>query len=142
MSPELIFLPLLLQIFLVLWLYLLLARRKAAALAAGTVDLNRRALHDDAWPETVRQVNNNIRNQFELPVLFYVLTLMLWQLRAVDALALGVSVLFVLSRIGHALVHVRANVVAERRRLFMLGAVLILILALRVLQVLLVAVWR
>ena len=74
MSETQLFLPVILQIVLTLLLYLLLGVRKSRAIRDGQVDQARRALHADAWPDSVQQVNNSIRSQFEIPVLYYVLT--------------------------------------------------------------------
>jgi len=128
MTTHLILLPLLLQIALTLGLYIALTRAKAKALAAGVVDEARRALHDDAWPDSVLQINNCIRNQFEVPVLFYVLVLALLQLEAAGWLAQLLAWLFVLSRLAHALVHTGSNQVPLRRRLFTLGCVLLMLM--------------
>jgi hypothetical protein len=128
MSRDLILLPALLQILLTLSVYLALNVAKARALRAGQVDPVRRGLHDDAWPDAVLKVNNNIRNQFELPVLFYVLVLMLWSLDAAGVAAQALAWGFALSRIAHAWVHTHSNYVPLRRRIFVLGVVLVLAL--------------
>ena len=102
MQDSPILLPLLVQVLLTLVLYAALALAKARALKAGQVDLERRALHDDAWPESVMKISNNIRNQFQLPVLFYVLVIVLWQLGESGVLVQALAWLFVRSRIVHA----------------------------------------
>jgi hypothetical protein len=132
MSRELIFLPVLAQVALTLFVYVALIRRKVAAMKAGRVDMARRALHDDAWPDDVMQINNNIRNQFELPVLFYALAFSLWALDAVHELTLAVASLFVLSRIVHVWIHVGSNYVPNRRRAFTVGWVLLVAMVLLV----------
>jgi hypothetical protein len=90
-------------------------------LKAGKVDLPRRGLHEDAWPDSVLQVNNNIRNQFELPVLFYGVCFILWGLEAVGVVALVLAWLFVASRIAHTWIHLTSNYIPNRRRLFTVG---------------------
>jgi hypothetical protein len=122
-------LPVLAQVLLTVAMYFVLAVAKSRAVKAGRVDLGRRALHDDAWPESVMKINNNIRNQFELPVLFYVLALMLWQLGDVDRLTLALAWLFVASRIVHAWIHTRSNYVPARRRVFTFGVMMVLAMA-------------
>lgn len=129
MSRNLIFAPVLVQVLLTLLVYVLLIKAKVRAMKAGTVDMERRALHDDAWPAEVMQINNNIRNQFELPVLFYVLALALWAMDAVGVPALAVAWLFVVSRLVHAWVHVGSNYVPHRRRAFTVGWFLLLAMA-------------
>ena len=132
MTRDLIFWPVLVQVLLTLFVYVALIKRKIAAMRAGTVDMARRALHDDAWPDDVMQINNNIRNQFELPVLFFVLAFALWGLHAVHAVALAVASLFVLSRIVHTWIHISSNEVPARRRAFTVGWYLLALMALLV----------
>lgn len=133
MSKVLILYPVLAHMALVFWLFGLLAVRKRKALAAKTVDLERRALYEDAWPDDVVAVNNSLRNQFQVPVLFYVLSIMLFVTASVNAWTLSLGVLFVASRYAHALVHTGPNIVLIRFRLFTLGFVLILAMAFSVL---------
>ena len=126
MHDNLILLPVLAQVLLTLALYVALAVAKSRATRAGEVDLGRRALHDDAWPEGVMKINNNIRNQFELPVLFYVLAVSIWQLGAAGTLAQSLAWLFVASRIIHARIHTGSNYVPARRRAFTFGWLMLL----------------
>lgn len=128
MNAQLILLPVLLQIALTLASYVALARAKSKALALGQVDEVRRALHSDAWPDSVIKINNNIRNQFETPVLFYVLVLVLLNLGAVGWLTQLLAWLFVLSRIAHTLVHTGTNQLPLRRRLFTFGCVVLMLM--------------
>jgi hypothetical protein len=129
MNSNLIFFPVIVQIFLTLFLYILLTLRKIRALKSGNVNESRRALFDDAWPIDVIAVNNCIRNQFEVPVLFYVLCVLLFMLNAVSVLALSIAWLFVLSRVVHAYIHTGSNYVPVRRRVFMISTVLVLIMS-------------
>jgi len=121
-------LPVLAQIALTLFMYIRLAGAKAGAIKRGEVDEARRALHEDAWPESVQKINNNIRNQFEVPVLFYVMALSLISLNAADMAALITCWLFVASRWAHAFVHTGSNYVPLRRNIFMFGVLLVLVL--------------
>lgn len=132
MNSNLIFFPVLIQIILTIALYITLNVRKKRAAAAGQVDESRRGLFDDAWPVEVIKVNNCIRNQFEVPVLFYILSILLWALHAVDLFALIIAWLFAVSRISHALVHTGPNHVPTRRRIFMFGTIMVLIMTLLV----------
>lgn len=123
-----ILLPALAQILLTIVVYGALAVAKAKAVRGGLVDLDRRALHEDAWPDSVRKINNNIRNQFEVPVLFYVLTIVLWQLNETGVVAQSLAWLFVISRFVHAYIHTGSNYVPARRRVFMVGCVIVLLM--------------
>jgi hypothetical protein len=128
MPQNLILFPLLLQVVLTLAVYFALTRAKQKAIAAGEVDQNRRALHDDAWPDYVQKINNNLRNQFESPLLFYVVVFVLWELNGVDVLSLGAAWLYVLSRILHAWVHTGSNYVPLRKRVFVVSVILLVVL--------------
>ena len=129
MSSRMILLPLVAQVLLTVAVYLRLNVAKRAAVRRGEVDEARRALDEDAWPDSVRKINNNIRNQFEVPVLFYVLVLTLVALNATDVPAVVCAWLFVLSRIFHAYVHTGSNYVPLRRKAFMVGCAMVLTLA-------------
>ena len=121
MTRDWILVPVIVQVLLTLLIYVRLIKVKVLAMRAGLVNMERRALYEDAWPESVLQINNNIRNQFELPVLFYVICVVLWQLDAVTAIALAAATAFVLSRIAHAMIHLGSNYMPNRRRAFTVG---------------------
>jgi len=126
MDPKLIFWPVVVQIALTAFIYIRLKNVKVEAVAAGGVDRQKTALHPDAWPDSVIKVNNNLRNQFEAPVLFYVVTIILFVLGAVNPVTLGLAWLFVLSRLVHAYIHTGSNIVKYRLRVFTLGLVAVL----------------
>ena len=128
MKENYIFLPILVQLGLVFWLYIYLAIVKSRAMKAGLVDEKRRALHNDAWPDSVLQVNNCIRNQFEVPVLFYVLVILLWLTQSVNIVMQVLAWLFIASRIIHAIIHTGTNYVPLRRRVFMLGCFILIVM--------------
>ncbi len=123
MQDPLVFLPVIVQILLTIILLAYLAFARARASKQGLVDEDRRSLHDDAWPDDVIQINNCVRNQFETPVLFYVLIVLLWLTEGVNALVHVFAWLYVISRLAHALVHVRSNYVPLRRGIFIAGGI-------------------
>ena len=123
MEPKLIFWPVLAQVALTLFMFIRIAGVKAKSLEAGDVDLSRSPLHYDAWPDYVLQVTNNVRNQFEMPVLFYVVVLMLWALGEVNVATVTLAWVYFASRVAHAYIHTGSNIVPNRTRMFKLGAV-------------------
>lgn len=129
MHPDLIFVPLLIQVLLTLVIYIRLGQAKEQAVKIGQVDQTRRALYEDAWPEDVRKINNNIRNQFETPVLFYVLVISLWLLDAAGPAAQLLACGYAVLRIAHAFVHTGSNVVRVRKRLFQASIILLFLLS-------------
>ncbi|MBX9763831.1 MAG: MAPEG family protein [Pseudomonadaceae bacterium] len=130
MERDLIFLPVAAQVMLTLLLFIRLGQVKARASSLNQVDENRRALHKDAWPDYVLKVTNNIENQFQTPVLFYVLSLMAWALDRVDWLVLMVAWTYIATRLVHAGIHLGANVVLWRRKVFSIGVLLLLFMTL------------
>ena len=121
-----IFWPVLAQVILTIGMFIVLGKRKAQAVKAGLVNRQEAALDSRAWPAEVVKVSNNIANQFEVPMLFYVLCLVLHNLQAVGTATVVLAWLFVVSRYAHAYVHIYSNYVPARMRLFMVGCVMLL----------------
>ncbi len=130
MKDSLIFLPVVIQILLTFYLYIYLAIAKSKATKLGLVNEERRGLHDDAWPDNVLQINNCIRNQFEVPVLFYILSVLLWLTNGITMYVHVIAWAFVASRIFHVAIHVGSNYVPLRRKVFMFGCLLLMLLTL------------
>jgi len=126
MDSKLIFWPVVVQVALTLYVYVRLKSVKARVAEVDRIDRQKMALHPDGWPDSVRKVNNNIRNQFELPVLFYALTLIIWALGAVNPVSLGLAWLFVASRLVHAYIHTGPNIVKYRLKVFTIGFVAVI----------------
>lgn len=128
LTTHSLFLPVLAQVGLTIVVYVALAVAKSRAIKAGSIDRERAALHDDAWPESVLKINNNIRNQFEVPVLFYVVCFVLVAVNATGALVQVLAWLFVASRVAHVWIHTRSNYIPARRGVFMAGVLILLLL--------------
>ncbi len=126
MSSNHIFWPVLAQVLLTLVMFIVLGARKAKAIKAGKVNREQAALDNRVWPEYVVKVSNNIANQFEVPMLFYILCVVLYSINAAGTVAIVLAWLFVASRYAHAWVHVGSNYVPVRMRLFMVGCVVLL----------------
>jgi hypothetical protein len=77
-------------------------------------------------PEYLQKLEQNYCNLFELPVLFYLLTLMLYATNSVNALVLWVAWGFAATRIVHTLVHITVNRLRWRMAVFLTGALLLL----------------
>lgn len=90
-----------------------------------------RANHS-AWPEKVRQVQNNFANQFEFPVLFYVISLIALEYGFIDWIIVALAWLFVISRYIHAYVHCGSNRIKPRFQSFAFGLLMLLLLILYV----------
>ena len=124
-----IFWPVLMQILLILLMYMLLGYRKAKAVKTGNVNLKATALDNKAWPPEVVKVSNNIDNQFEIPMVFFVLCLLFFGIGQVDLLVLSLAWAYVISRYAHAYVHIGSNYVPLRMRIFAFGCLVLLTMA-------------
>lgn len=132
MNANHIIWPILAQISLTLIMFIILGVRKAKAVKTGDVNRQQTALNNRVWPEDVLKVSNNIANQFEAPVLFYVLCLVLYSMNAVSMVAVALAWLFTLSRFAHAYVHIGSNYVPMRLRLFMIGCFVLIAMLIQV----------
>lgn len=117
MNSTLIFWPMLLQVAIPFWVMILNALRKNKDRAAGAVDPES-AINNKAWSLPVVMTSNALENQFQFPVVFYVLCLVLAHLDAVNLPALILSWLFVVFRWWHAYVHVTSNIIPKRMASF------------------------
>lgn len=126
MNSTYILWPVLAQVLLTLMMFTVLGVRKAKAVKAGAIDREQTALNNRAWTQDVVKVSNNIANQFEFPVLFYILCLMLYMTNTVDLTAIALAWAFTLSRYAHAYVHIGSNTVPLRLRLFLVGCLVLI----------------
>lgn len=115
--------PVLVQVALTFLLMMALGRARVASAGNGEVKIKDIALSSDAWPQRIRQIGNSYANQFEMPVLFYVLVGLLIVTKSGTAVMLALAWVFVLSRIVHALIHVTSNRVIHRFYAFLVGVI-------------------
>jgi hypothetical protein len=113
--------PVLVQVLLTLVVLGLLGRARVAAVRAKRVKIAAVALSNDAWPDEVRRFSNNLANQFETPVLFYVLVAAAIHTGATGWPMIALAWLYVASRVAHAVVHTTSNHVLTRFRIFLVG---------------------
>ncbi len=128
MNFTTILLPVLIQITLTLLVFLILGARKIKAIKAGGVDRQKTALDNSAWPEDVVKVSNNIANQFQTPVLFYVLSMLFYFTQQVSTTVLVLAWVYALSRLAHAYVHIHSNYVPLRFNIFTLGVLCLIVM--------------
>jgi hypothetical protein len=86
------------------------------------------ALREPNWPTRTNQIGNSFSNQFELPVLFYLLAVLVVITRQSDLLLVVLAWAFVLVRIAHIYVHTTSNEVLTRGRIYGAGAIILLIM--------------
>ena len=126
MSQTAIFWPMLAQVLLVYIVYVVMGRRRYGAVKSGEAKVGQYKVRTTE-PASSVTVANNLINQFELPVLFYVLCLTLHVTNGVNYLTLALVWIFVISRYAHAWIHLTSNNLRFRSRAFYVGAVVLLL---------------
>lgn len=125
MSITAVLLPVFVQVGLTLLLLLWLGSSRVSALRGGDVKMGDIALGERNWPKRVLQIQNAFHNQFEVPVLFYVLVALSLVTRKADMLFVVMSWMFVASRLVHASIHTTSNKVIRRFQAFTVGVMIL-----------------
>ena len=126
MSIPAILLPLFVEVALTFALLLWLGVMRRDDFKTGKVRASEIALREPNWPTRTLQNAYCFSNQFELPVLFYVLTILEIITRHADFVFIVLAWIFVVSRIGHAYVHMTSNIVKLRGGIYMIGALVLM----------------
>jgi hypothetical protein len=128
MQQSLIFAPMGALAFLTFGVLILIPIRRFRAGARGEI------VRDDfkfgespSVPGHVSIPNRNYMNLLELPMLFYVGSLMFFAAGKVDALALGIAWLYVALRFVHSAIHLTYNDVSHRLIPFAVSNVVLLV---------------
>ena len=128
MSQLALIYPLFFQVGLTFGLMLWMMRARYGALTGRQVRLGDIALGQPAWPAQTTQISNCFRNQFELPVLFYVLALLVLTTRINDVVLVLLAWAFVITRFVHAYIDTVRNDVRMREAVFGIGALILLVM--------------
>ena len=128
MNAGMVLLPVFVQVGLTFALLFAMVTVRTGAIRSGETKLRDIALRQPNWPERPTQIGNCFSNQFELPVLFYVLIALALPLRHADLLIVLLSWVFVLTRFVHAGIFVTSNDVRPRSLAWFAGAIVLLIM--------------
>jgi hypothetical protein len=128
MPLPFVLLPLFVQIALTFVLWFWMAYYRVTLIRSGAVRPRDVALREPNWPPHVLQIANAAHNQLELPLLFYVLTILSIITHHADVIFIVLAWIFVVSRLGHAYVHVTSNRIAVRGPTFGLGLLVLAIM--------------
>ena len=128
MSIQSILLPLFVEEVLTFVLGFWSASVRLAAVRRGDVRPRDVALRQPNWPKRETQIANAYHNQLELPVLFYVLTVLALFTKQADLAFVLLAWVFVALRCLQALVHVTSNRVRYRGLFFGASALVLMIM--------------
>jgi len=126
MEPTAILAPVAAQVFLFFVIAAALGIVRWRDIASKRVRIQDSALDYDIWSDRARQVANCYRNQFEMPVLFYLVCVLALVTRTVDYAFLNLAWAYVGFRIVHAAIHMTINIV-PLRGLALLGSFIVLV---------------
>jgi hypothetical protein len=127
MDMRMVLLPLFVEVALTFGLLSWLAILRQVDFKRG-VRKDAVALREPNWSVRTLQVGYCFANQLELPVLFYVLTILSIMTHHADVIFVVLAWIFVLSRGAHAFVHTTSNKVTQRGPLFGIGMLVLLIM--------------
>src|SRR5271169_6762575 len=121
MSVQMVLLPLLVQIGLTFALLIAMVGLRRQTLVSRETKIRDIALGQPNWPVRATQIGNCYRNQFELPVLFYILIAIALPLRHADNVIVLLSWVFVVLRLVHAGIFVSSNDMNQRSLSWLAG---------------------
>ena len=127
MSVQMILLPLFVEVILTFALLFWLAPLRARDFRSGLREEDI-ALRQPNWSKPALQVQYSFSNQFELPVLFYVLTILAYVTHHAGTLFVVLAWVFVIFRVLQAYVHVTNNKVRLRGAFFGVSALALAIM--------------
>jgi hypothetical protein len=128
MSVQAILLPLFAEVVLTFVLLFILAPMRTRDFGSGAVRPQDISLREPNWPKRTTQFGYAFSNQLELPVLFYVLTILEYITHLAGVAFVVLAWIFVIFRVLHAFVYVTSNVVRLRGALFAVSAVVLAIM--------------
>lgn len=134
MNADAIFGPFLALMLLTLVVWVVMYVRRLAFLYANKVDTRELTTPERGAaiiPESISYPAHNLRNLFELPVVFYALCLYLYLADRVDATFVIAGWVFFAFRIVHSLIHSTVNIVMLRFLIYMAGALTLWFMVLR-----------
>lgn len=125
MMVQAVLLPVFVLVGLAFALMFAMITTRTGALQSGETKFKDIALGQPNWPQRATQFGNCFRNQFELPVLFYILIALALPLRHADLVIVMLSWVFVVTRFAHAGIFVTSNNVRNRSLAWFAGVVVL-----------------
>ena len=126
MSVQMVLLPVFVLVGLAFALLIGMAAARTKSLKSGETRLKDIALREPNWSVRATQIGNCFSNQFEVPVLFYVLIALALPLRHADLFIVLMSWVFVVTRFAHAGIFVTSNNVRQRGLIWFAGVLVLL----------------
>jgi hypothetical protein len=130
-QPTAIFGPFFATILLTLVVWVYMYVRRIHYLRAPENRAKDPVLLVQSAPPAVANPSENLKNLFELPVIFYAVALYLFATNQVDAAHVGAAWVFFLFRVGHSAVHCTFNLIPLRFALYLVSSLALWFMAIR-----------
>ena len=125
MSLQMVLLPVFVLIGLTFALLLGMVGTRRQALVGGGTRIPDIVLGQPNWPARATQIANCYANQFELPLLFYILIAIALPIRHADLFIVLMSWVFVVTRFAHAGIFVTSNDLGQRSMAWLAGVLVL-----------------
>jgi hypothetical protein len=134
MTQAAIFGPFFATIFLTFMVWVYMYARRIGFIAANKIspkDLAVPGALAQLSPPAVSNPSDNLKNLFEIPVIFYALALYLFATKQVDSVYIVAGWFFVAFRVMHSVVHCTFNLVMLRFYLYLFSTLAVWLIAMR-----------
>lgn len=131
MSLATVLAPLFAQVLLVLIVSILMATRRVRAVRNKQAKTSALVGDPGAWPKPALLAANSFTNQFEFPVLYYLLTVLALITKKADLFFVVMAWLFVVTRYLHAFIHTTSNRMPHRFYVFIAGVFVLTVMWVR-----------
>ena len=128
MSIQSVLLPVFVLVGFTFVLLVWMASARRSAIVSRETKIRDIALGQQNWPVRATQIANCYRNQFELPVLFYVLIAIALPIRHADLVIVILSWVFVVTRFVHAGIFVSSNDLGRRSLAWFAGVLVLFVM--------------
>jgi len=125
MSVQMVLLPVFVLVGLTFFLLIWMGAARRNALVSGQAKVRDVVLGQQNWPTQPTQIANCFANQFEIPILFYLLIAIALPLRRTDLVIVLLSWVFVVTRFVHAGVFVTSNDLNKRSLAWFAGVLVL-----------------
>ena len=126
MSVQMVLLPVFVLVGLAFFLLLWMATARNRAVQSKETSFKNIAAGQANWPTRTARVGDCFSNQFEIPILFYILIALALPLRHADLFIVLMSWVFVVTRFIHAGIFVTSNNVQQRGLVWFSGVLVLL----------------
>jgi hypothetical protein len=134
MTQDAIFVPFFATVFLTLLVWVYMYTRRIYFITSRKLhpqDLGTPGKLSETMPPAVSNPSDNLKNLFEIPVIFYAIVLYLFVTKQVDTVYVNAAWIFVVFRVLHSLVHCTFNLIILRFYLYLFATLAVWFMVIR-----------